>query len=251
MSDFIPYPKIKRFDSLECTITQKIDGSNGQILIDDQGNIHCGSRNRWLTLEHDNYGFAQWVHSHKNALLDILGPGHYYGEWCGPGIQNGEGLSERTFVLFSWWLSVIPSCCRIVPILYWGPFTTTCVDDTFNRLMETGSHLVPGHQPEGIVITLGGHNYKKVFQREAQLPKERPQTSEDYTHLLDNVRLQKILAREEDYIREYPKSLRALATAYINDLLEEGCPAIDVKTFNKQLYPFLRHQRSSYANITP
>jgi len=49
----------------------------------------------------DNHGFSKWAHENKEDLIDFLGEGYHYGEWCGPGIQNGEGLTERGFYLFS------------------------------------------------------------------------------------------------------------------------------------------------------
>jgi len=70
--------------SRECVLTEKIDGTNGQLLIVERPPIgtpiggyvaatenvliYAGSRNRWLQLGDDNYGFAKWVAEHAEEL---------------------------------------------------------------------------------------------------------------------------------------------------------------------------------------
>ena len=87
--------EFKEFDSIEIlesmiTITEKIHGTNAQIAIDDFGTeIYAGSRNRWVTPEDDNAGFANWVYPNKDALIKLLGPGRHYGEYYGSGIGTG------------------------------------------------------------------------------------------------------------------------------------------------------------------
>lgn len=81
MSDFEEFPKIPRLRR-GVTITEKIDGTNGQIFIDEEGNIKAGSRSRWITPEDDNYGFARWVAEHADELRE-LGHGRHFGEWWG------------------------------------------------------------------------------------------------------------------------------------------------------------------------
>lgn len=87
---FETYSKIPRLNR-DVTITEKIDGTNGQLLINDEGKlVRIGSSNRWLNprdKQGDNYGFAQWAWSNKDAL-ELLGPGRHYGEWWGQGIAR-------------------------------------------------------------------------------------------------------------------------------------------------------------------
>jgi hypothetical protein len=63
--------------------------------------VRAGSRNRWLTTKADNFGFASWVKENAMTLADVLGPGLHYGEWWGRGIQRNYGLDHRRFSLFN------------------------------------------------------------------------------------------------------------------------------------------------------
>ena len=83
--EFQEFGKIARL-SRECTITEKIDGTNASIFIGENGEFLIGSRSRWITPEEDNYGFAKWALTNKEELLK-LGVGHHFGEWWGIGIQ--------------------------------------------------------------------------------------------------------------------------------------------------------------------
>ena len=56
--EFREFPKIARL-SREVIISEKIDGTNAQILITEDGQVLTGSRNRWITPQDDNYGFAK------------------------------------------------------------------------------------------------------------------------------------------------------------------------------------------------
>ena len=63
-TEFTPFPSIPRLFR-EIVITEKIDGTNACVHIAEDGvTVTAGSRNRWLTLEDDNYGFARWVAEH-------------------------------------------------------------------------------------------------------------------------------------------------------------------------------------------
>lgn len=70
---FVEFRKIPRLNR-EIVVTEKIDGTNAQILVSDDGKeLIAGSRNRWITTENDNHGFAKWVESNKEELITKLG----------------------------------------------------------------------------------------------------------------------------------------------------------------------------------
>lgn len=182
LPEFTGWPKIHRL-SRDIIITEKIDGTNAQVYIDEEGHIFAGSKTRWLTPEADNFGFAAWVRDHADELLQ-LGPGHHFGEWYGKGIQRKYGLTERRFALFNVgrWNDPrrfaykahseqidCPECCTIVPILYEGPFNTGAVSYVMDYLKHHGSEAVPGFmQPEGIVVyhTASRTMFKKTFDND-------------------------------------------------------------------------------------
>ncbi len=153
---FEGFPKLHRLKRT-CIITEKIDGTNAQVCVLNTGEVIAGSRNRWITPEDDNYGFAAWVKEHEDELRG-LGPGRHYGEWWGRGIQRNYGLQDRYFSLFNSgrWSnpeSGRPVCARVVPVLYAGPFSTESVDNVLRILKEAGSAAAPGFMnPEGIVV---------------------------------------------------------------------------------------------------
>lgn len=212
---FSEFPKMARL-SRECIITEKIDGTNAQVFItedpdfndpmllvimmlnDKPVGIYAGSRNRWITRENDNFGFATWVAENAKEIVK-LGVGRHFGEWWGSGIQRGYGLEkgEKRFSLFNvqrWCLhneqpqrietsdpriekyqDVLPSCCGLVPILSRGNFhsITFMVDRVMNKLQSEGSVASPGFMnPEGVVIfhLAGNVGFKKTIEKD-HLPK--------------------------------------------------------------------------------
>jgi hypothetical protein len=177
-NDFEAFPKIPRLRR-DCVITEKIDGTNAQIMIEladaaptldwtahgipflraeNDGLeyvILAGSRSRWISEKDDNFGFAKWVSGNRDDLL-TLGPGRHFGEWWGSGIQRGYGLKEKRFSLFNtsrWNDETKPACCHVVPILYHGPFTTNAVESAAYDLEVDGSSAAPGFmKPEGLIV---------------------------------------------------------------------------------------------------
>lgn len=160
---FEEFQKISRANkAYNCIITEKLDGTNSQIWIQDGVILGVGSRQRWISpgKETDNFGFAGWVERNEEELLK-LGEGHHFGEWFGNGIQSGYGLKEKRFALFNTerWVdeSLRPSCCYVTPVIYKGEFSRTVVNEVMTNLKEKGSVAVPGFmKPEGIVIYLPG-----------------------------------------------------------------------------------------------
>lgn len=177
MSDFPAFQKIPRLNR-EVVVTEKIDGTNALVSVQEaayadsaegehvvgryavdwytEAIVRAGSRNRWLTPEADNFGFAAWVRDHAEELAQ-LGPGLHYGEWYGKGIQRGYGLDERRFALFNSarWTDnpARPECCDVVPVLHKGIMSPDFVEHALAVLETCGSKAVPGFmRPEGVVV---------------------------------------------------------------------------------------------------
>lgn len=212
-NDFIKFKKIARL-SREVIVTEKIDGTNAQIYIDEEGNIHVGSRTRWITPQDDNHGFAKWVYEHADELKDGLGPGRHFGEWWGSGINRGYGLpkGEKRFSLFNTirWCSYneepqqiitddprivefqkkLPECCYLVPVLWRGLFDTKEIDATLIALEVVGSQAAPGYRnPEGIVIyhTKGNVMFKKTIDGDGH-KRDRKKKGPNESHSLTDRR---------------------------------------------------------------
>jgi len=176
---FDKIPRLRR----GLVITEKIDGTNGQVSIIDRREMPekyltpdpdsglnlpffsvsqdgedylmlAGSRNRWLTnaKQGDNYGFGRWVSDNRDELLQ-MGVGRHYGEWWGSGIQRGYGLQkdDKRFSLFNVarWSCEIPqrtppACVGVVPILMRSEnFSMDSIQIALDDLAINGSTAAP------------------------------------------------------------------------------------------------------------
>lgn len=199
MSEFNGFPKMARL-TRDVVITEKLDGTNAQVLIYDPAlnvnaeegftsatdsngkvwNIKAGSRNRFVTPNSDNYGFAGWVWRNAAELVE-LGEGRHFGEWWGNGIQRNYGLKEKRFSLFNTarWSVSRPACCDVVPVLYSGVFNTAVVDTILFELETAGSVAARGFMnPEGVIVyhEAAGIGFKKTIKDDG-VPKSLAQLS--------------------------------------------------------------------------
>jgi hypothetical protein len=165
--EFKVFPKIPRYEGT-MTITEKIDGTNAQVAIFENGQVMAGSRNRWLSVTDDNFGFAKWVKAHEDTLRIGLGIGIHYGEWWGQGIQRGYGLKEKRFSLFNtkrWQGNPnLPACCQVVPLLYQGKISEWAIYTALTMLRGKSIAVQGYDDPEGIVMRHDKTGYVwKVF----------------------------------------------------------------------------------------
>jgi len=173
--EFEKFGKIPRLNK-DCTITEKIDGTNAQIYFDEEGNFLVGSRKREIfpngtegkEKSCDNAGFAKWVYDNHEALFEYLGEGRHFGEWAGLGINRGYNLPEKRFYLFNTFRFIredMPVNLReigldVAPILYQGKFSTDIVNTVMEALKEGGSFLSDFDNPEGVIVY---HNAAKQY----------------------------------------------------------------------------------------
>ncbi|WP_078344677.1 RNA ligase family protein [Mycobacteroides chelonae] len=167
--EFKPWPKTPRLNGASMVITEKIDGTNACVIVTEDGQVGAQSRNRLITPENDNAGFARWVYENSEALAAALGPGYHYGEWWGSGIQRGYGLAngEKRFSLFNTgrWAGVefdIPAL-GVVPTLCQYRLDTDVIGTVVEELTEAGSMAQPGFmKPEGVIVYIP--RVDKVFK---------------------------------------------------------------------------------------
>lgn len=132
MNNFKKFPSIEQFRSVckqvqatckyheidKPTITftgsVKIHGTNAGVGYDPEtGDIWAQKRSGICTPSKDNMGFAAFVEMNKDAFISFFKENvdsdnlHYiFGEWYGPGIQKGVGVSElskKRFTIFSFY----------------------------------------------------------------------------------------------------------------------------------------------------
>lgn len=160
--EFKPWPKISRMKSgVGVTITEKIDGTNACIIIEQGKLTGVQSRQRLISPGDDNFGFAFWVYDNEEALLG-LGDGYHFGEWAGPGIQkNPHNLPEKRFYLFNTFRPVesLPEgVVYQVPVLYQGDYSSEAVERIIYELKSGGSKITPDGttsnkgKAEGIIL---------------------------------------------------------------------------------------------------
>jgi len=225
--EFKPFPKIARW-SREVLVTEKLDGTNACVVIEDTTqleykqaqeaeaawrgmtgetigsaplasigtlNLYAQSRNRMLSLEDDNFGFAAWVRANAEVLAGF-GAGRHFGEWWGSGIARRYNQTEKRFSLFNTirWCAhdaepkVIPTedpaaepkyqrrapaCVSLVPLIWQGPMDDLNVDLHIEQLRLGGSFAAPGFmRPEGIIVfhVAGNVGFKKTLERD-EVPK--------------------------------------------------------------------------------
>lgn len=111
--EFHKYTSIKSFAHLikkvrryglgqrDYIIKIKLHGTNAAI-VKEGGVLHAQSRNRVITPDNDNAGFAQYV-STLDPMVFTEGA-VVYGEWAGPGVQKGDAvckIPQKTFFVFA------------------------------------------------------------------------------------------------------------------------------------------------------
>lgn len=182
--EFRAWPKTPRLFK-EIVVTEKIDGTNGAVIVTDDGQVYAQSRSRLITPDNDNHGFANWVYEKAHLLAMILGPGHHFGEWWGNGINRGYDCKpgDKRFSLFNTvkWGHLrdhptypeIPEL-NIVPVLWQGIMDTSRLLDISDFLKNHGSIAKPGYdRPEGICVfhTASNSVFKYPFDKysEAEL----------------------------------------------------------------------------------
>lgn len=119
----VPWPSIENFAHARRSLAAlgtvrvftkvKLHGTNAAVRIDPDGTVTCQSRNQDVPPGAGgtgHFGMALWVEANASVFraLARLAPSDttviLYGEWAGPGINQGDAVSripEKTFFVFS------------------------------------------------------------------------------------------------------------------------------------------------------
>lgn len=167
----------------ECYIFPKIDGTNSQVWLDDDGNLCAGSRNRKLTIESDNAGFFQAILKDdriKRYLDDH--PGHrLYGEWLVPhSLKTYRDDAWRKFYVFDVCVDADTlDGVEYIPYEEYAPelikYGIDFIDpikiivnpsqDDLIHCMEINDFLIQDGKGVGEGIVIKNYNYKNKFGR--------------------------------------------------------------------------------------
>ena len=79
MSNYASFPSIERLENIYCVISEKVDGTNGLVEINEvfpvgepkEIQVRFGSRNRYITFNNDNAGFANFFRHYEARFKDV------------------------------------------------------------------------------------------------------------------------------------------------------------------------------------
>lgn len=152
----------------------KIDGTNSQVFLKDDGSLGYGSRNREITPQNDNAGFASAMEGDKDLKGELLSifrehpTWTVYGEWLVPHtLKTYSGDSWKKFYVFDVldqstgryltyeeYSAVFAGnkCDRLRVIPLMEKLESPTPKDIEDRLQKTGVFLCAAGLGEGIVI---------------------------------------------------------------------------------------------------
>ena len=185
--EFNKYQHVERLGTVEtenieigeCWLFPKLDGSNGQVWVNDNGKICCGSRNRELTLENDNQGFMAWVLEQDNIreFFSNYQNLRLFGEWLIPHTlrtyeqsawkkfyvfdvmdANGNYLPYEVYktILDAYDIEYIPPICKI---------RNPTVERIVNQL-EKNVYLIEDGKGAGEGIVIKNYSYRNKYGRQ-------------------------------------------------------------------------------------
>lgn len=188
---FRKYQHVERWGNTEvedielgtCHVFPKIDGTNASVWVDlETLDIRCGSRNREITPDNDNAGFATWVYESREIqnFLSTYPSYRLFGEWLVPhSLKTYREEAWRRFYVFDvvWaYDEVEPGYLRYEQ--YWPLLEEYDLDyipciaavrngsyEQFLNLLDQNTFLMQdGHRGEGIVIK--NYEYSNRYGRQ-------------------------------------------------------------------------------------
>lgn len=108
---FVKYMHLERYGNDEVEgieqgttyVFPKLDGTNAQVWLNDDGTIGAGSRNRTLDIHNDNAGFMNWAVTQDNIFHFLMNHPTVtlYGEWLVPhSLKTYREDAWRKFYIF-------------------------------------------------------------------------------------------------------------------------------------------------------
>ena len=189
--EFKKYQHIERYGNTEvegievgeCLVFHKLDGSNGSVWLDNEGNIKAGSRNRELSLDKDNQGFYAHILENNNIKQYLQKhPTHrLYGEWLVPhSLRTYRDNAWRRFYVFDVCLDKEDGAVEYIPYDIYKPmlgeFDLDYIPpiarinngsyEQFIKCLDSANFLVEDGEGNGEGIVIKNYNFYNRFGRQ-------------------------------------------------------------------------------------
>lgn len=188
---FKKYQHLERFGNDEVEgielgkifIFPKLDGTNAQVWLDDEGNIKAGSRNRELTLEKDNAGFYKFVLENENIkkYLEKHPTHRLYGEFLVPhSLKTYREDAWRRFYIFDICLDKEDGSVEYIPYDIYKPLIeefdldyippistmTNGSYEYFIRTLNNNTFMIEDGKGVGEGIVIKNYDYYNKYKRQ-------------------------------------------------------------------------------------
>jgi len=190
--EFRKYQHIERFgtdevDGIEfgkCYIFYKIDGTNGSVWLDNEGNLKAGSRNRELSLDNDNAGFYNSIINNINIVNYIKShPTHrLFGEWLVPhSLKTYREDAWRKFYIFDVCIDKEAEGLEYIPYEIYKPMleefsldyipplviiNNPTYESLIKCLEKTGQFLIKDGEGTGEGIVVKNYDFYNKYKRQ-------------------------------------------------------------------------------------
>ena len=189
--EFKRYQHLERFGNDEVEgielgklyIFPKLDGTNAQVWLDDEGNIKAGSRNRELTLEKDNAGFYKFVLENENIkkYLEKHPTHRLYGEFLVPhSLKTYREDAWRRFYIFDVCLDKEDGSVEYIPYDIYKPLVeefgldyippivtmTNGSYEYFIRTLDNNTFMIQDGKGVGEGIVIKNYDYYNKYKRQ-------------------------------------------------------------------------------------
>ncbi len=122
MASYRSFTHVERMDETKIDVSSflkgqvwcfsKLDGTNACVWADENGNIHCGSRKREITIDHDNADFMLFITTDKSteALRNFLVENPnliVYGEWLNGWSGRKQAGTIKQYIDPGFWIIAV------------------------------------------------------------------------------------------------------------------------------------------------
>lgn len=240
--EFKKYQHLERFGNDEVEgielgklyIFPKLDGTNAQVWLDDEGNIKAGSRNRELTLEKDNAGFYKFVLENENIkkYLEKHPTHRLYGEFLVPhSLKTYREDAWRRFYIFDVCLDKEDGSVEYIPYDIYKPLVeefgldyippivtmTNGSYEYFIRTLDNNTFMIQDGKGVGEGIVIKNYDYYNKYKRQIWAKIVTNEFKEIHKREMgvNNIKTEKVIEQEivDDYCtaafieKEYSKIL--------------------------------------------